>query len=95
MEQEANNFNMTKVYNSIPMLIFCLCCLFCACGDEYIEVDENELGNEKDKWRNVSIRQYLEKQGNFQTYLRLLADNDLNSGNDSTLIRVSHLIPLL
>ena len=43
-----------------------------ACKDEFI------LDDEKPSWLNSSIYESLEQKGNFRTYLKLLADKDVN-----------------
>ena len=46
-----------------------------ACKDEFI------LDDEKPSWLNSSIYESLEQKGNFRTYLKLLADKDVNPEN--------------
>ena len=56
-------------------------CLMAACGLMYACKDEYLLDDEKPEWLNTSIYESLEKSGNFKTYLRLLADKDVNPAN--------------
>ena len=56
-------------------------CLMAACGLMYACTDEFLLDDEKPDWLNTSIYESLEKSGNFKTYLRLLADKDVNPAN--------------
>ena len=53
-------------------------CLLAACGLMYACKDEFILDDEKPSWLNSSIYQSLEQKGNFRTYLKLLADKDVN-----------------
>ena len=53
-------------------------CLLAACGLMYACKDEFILDDEKPSWLNSSIYESLEQKGNFRTYLRLLADKDVN-----------------
>ena len=56
-------------------------CLMAACGLMYACKDEYLLDDAKPGWLNSSIYESLEKSGNFKTYLRLLADKDVNPAN--------------
>ncbi len=56
-------------------------CLLAACGLMYACKDEFILDDEKPSWLNTSIYQRLEEKGNFRTYLKLLADKDVNPEN--------------
>ena len=56
-------------------------CLMAACGLMYACSDEFLLDDEKPDWLNASIYESLEKSGNFTTYLKLLADKDVNPAN--------------
>lgn len=56
-------------------------CLMAACGLMYACKDEYTLDDEMPGWLNTSIYESLEKSGNFKTYLRLLADKDVNPAN--------------
>ncbi len=49
---------------------------FSACSDDYI------LDEQKPAWLNSSIYETLESNGGYTKYLTLLADPDVNSGND-------------
>ena len=53
-------------------------CLLAACGLMYACKDEFILDDEKPSWLNSSIYESLEEKGNFRTYLKLLADKDVN-----------------
>ena len=53
-------------------------CLLAACGLMYACKDEFILDDEKPSWLNSSIYESLEQKGNFRTYLKLLADKDVN-----------------
>ncbi|MBO7120749.1 MAG: hypothetical protein J6W03_10580 [Bacteroidaceae bacterium] len=55
-----------------------LVCLLAACGLMYACKDEFVLDDEKPSWLNSSIYESLEQKGNFRTYLKLLADKDVN-----------------
>ncbi len=56
-------------------------CLVAACGLMYACSDVFPYDDEKPNWLNTSIYESLEKSGNFKTYLRLLADKDVNPAN--------------
>ena len=56
-------------------------CLMAACGLMYACSDDYLLDDAKPDWLNSSIYESLEKSGNFKTYLRLLADKDVNPAN--------------
>ncbi|MBO7069222.1 MAG: hypothetical protein J6W52_11215 [Bacteroidaceae bacterium] len=56
-------------------------CLMAACGLMYACSDDFVLDDSKPDWLNESIYESLEKSGNFTTYLRLLADKDVNPAN--------------
>ncbi len=56
-------------------------CLLAACGAMYACKDEFLLDDEKPTWLNASVYQSLQNDGNFKTYLKLLADKDVNPGN--------------
>ena len=53
-----------------------------ACKDEFI------LDDEKPSWLNSSIYERLELEGNYRTYLRLLADKDVNREGERPLTDV-------
>ena len=53
-------------------------CLLAAVGLMYACKDEFILDDEKPSWLNSSIYESLEQKGNFRTYLKLLADKDVN-----------------
>ena len=53
-------------------------CLLAACGLMYACKDEFILDDEKPSWLNSSIYERLEQEGNYRTYLKLLADKDVN-----------------
>ena len=53
-------------------------CLLAACGLMYACKDEFVLDDEKPSFLNSSIYESLEQNGNFRTYLKLLADEDVN-----------------
>ena len=57
-------------------------CLLAACGLMYACKDEFILDDEKPSWLNSSIYESLEQKGNFRTYLKLLADKDVNPEGD-------------
>lgn len=59
-------------------------CLMAACGLMYACTDEYWYDDKKPDWLNESIYESLEKNGNFKTYLRLLADDDVNPKNDAS-----------
>ena len=56
-------------------------CLLAACGVMYACTDEFILDDEKPSWLSSSVYQSLEQKGNFRTYLKLLADKDVNPEN--------------
>ena len=58
-----------------------MACLLAACGLMYACQDEFLLDDEKPEWLNSSIYQSLVERGNFTTYLKLLADKDVNPEN--------------
>ena len=53
-------------------------CLLAACGLMYACKDEFILDDEKPSFLNSSIYESLEQQGKYRTYLKLLADKDVN-----------------
>ena len=57
-------------------------CLMAACGLMYACSDDFFYDDKKPDWLNESIYESLEKDGNFKTYLRLLADDDVNPKNE-------------
>ena len=59
-------------------------CLMAACGLTYACSDQFIYDDQKPDWLNTSIYESLEKSGNFTTYLRLLADEDVNPKNDAS-----------
>ena len=59
-------------YSSRVVYLLAACGLMYACKDDFI------LDDEKPSWLNSSIYESLEQKGNFRTYLRLLADKDVN-----------------
>ena len=63
-------------------------CLLAVCGLMYACKDEFILDDEKPTWLNSSIYESLEQKGNFRTYLRLLADKDVNAEGERTLTDV-------
>lgn len=63
-------------------------CLLAACGLMYACKDEFVLDDEKPSWLNSSIYESLEQKGNFRTYLKLLADKDVNPENTRPLTDV-------
>ena len=65
-----------------------LVCLLAACGLMYACKDEFTLDDEKPSWLNSSIYESLQQRGNFQTYLRLLQDKDVNPANARPLSEV-------
>lgn len=58
-------------------------CLLAACGLMYACKDEYLLDDEKPSFLNSSIYESLQAQGNFNTYLRLLSDEQVNTGDRS------------
>ena len=63
-------------------------CLLAACGLMYACNDEFILDDEKPSWLNSSIYERLEQEGNYRTYLRLLADKDVNREGERPLTDV-------
>ena len=63
-------------------------CLLAACGLMYACKDEFILDDEKPSWLNSSIYERLELEGNYRTYLRLLADKDVNREGERPLTDV-------
>ena len=55
--------------------------LLAACGLLYACKDEYLLDDEKPSWLNSSVYESLQQRGNFNTYLRLLGDKDVNPEN--------------
>ena len=63
-------------------------CLMAAVGLMYACKDEFILDDEKPSWLTSSIYESLEQKGNFRTYLKLLADKDVNSEKDRSWVDV-------
>ena len=63
-------------------------CLLAACGLMYACKDEFILDDEKPSWLNSSIYESLEQKGNFRTYLKLLADKDVNTEGMRSLTEI-------
>ena len=63
-------------------------CLLAACGLMYACKDEFILDDEKPSWLNSSIYERLEQEGKYRTYLRLLADKDVNREGERPLTDV-------
>ena len=63
-------------------------CLLAACGLMYACKDEFILDDEKPSWLNSSIYERLEQEGNYRTYLKLLADKDVNREGERPLTDV-------
>ena len=55
--------------------------LLAACGLLYACKDEYLLDDEKPSWLNSSVYESLQQRGNFNTYLKLLGDKDVNPEN--------------
>ena len=68
----TNRLSKWRRYSSRVVCLLAACGLMYACKDEFI------LDDEKPSWLNSSIYESLEQKGNFRTYLRLLADKDVN-----------------
>ena len=77
-----NRFSKWSRHSSKMVCLLAACGLMYACKDEYL------LDDEKPSWLNSSIYESLETQGNFKTYLRLLADKDVNPANARPLTEV-------
>ena len=69
----TNRFSKWSRHSSRVVCLLAACGLMYACKDEFI------LDDEKPSWLNSSIYESLEQRGNFRTYLRLLADKDVNT----------------
>lgn len=65
-----------------------MACLLAACGLMYACTDEFILDDEKPSWLNSSIYERLELEGNYKTYLKLLADKDVNREGERPLTDV-------
>lgn len=74
-----NRFDTFGKYASRALCLMSLCGLVWACKDEYT------LDDEKPSWLSQSIYSYLEQEGKYQTYLRLVNDPDLNPANAAPL----------
>lgn len=68
----TNRFSKWRRHSSRVVCLLTLCGLMYACKDEFI------LDDEKPSWLSSSVYSSLEQKGNFRTYLRLLADKDVN-----------------
>ena len=68
----TNRLSKWSRHSSRVVCLLTLCGLMYACKDEFI------LDDEKPSWLNSSIYESLEQKGNFRTYLKLLADKDVN-----------------
>ena len=68
----TNRLSKLSRYSSRVVCLLAACGLMYACKDEFI------LDDEKPSWLNSSIYESLEQKGNFRTYLKLLADKDVN-----------------
>lgn len=79
-----NRLSKCSKHLAFATCLFALGGSFSACQDEYF------LDDEKPKWLNSSIYETLESSGNYQNYLRLIADPDVNSGSDenSSLVEI-------
>lgn len=79
-----NRLSKCSKHLAFATCLFALGGSFSACQDEYF------LDDEKPKWLNSSIYETLESNGNYQNYLRLIADPDVNSGTDenSSLVEI-------
>ena len=77
-----NRFSKWSRHSSKMVCLLAACGLMYACKDEYL------LDDEKPSWLNSSIYESLETQGNFKTYLKLLADKDVNPANARPLTEV-------
>lgn len=77
-----NRFSKWSRHSSRMVCLLAACGLMYACKDEYL------LDDEKPSWLNSSIYESLETKGNFKTYLRLLADKDVNPTNARPLTEV-------
>lgn len=77
-----NRFSKWSRHSSRMVCLLAACGLMYACKDEYL------LDDEKPSWLNSSIYESLETKGNFKTYLRLLADKDVNPANARPLTEV-------
>ncbi len=64
------------------LCVLALCGLMWSCKDDYV------LDDEKPGWLKSSIYSYLDERGEFETYLRLLADPDVNPANARPLTEV-------
>ncbi len=79
-----NRLSKCSKHLAFATCLFALGGSFSACQDEYF------LDDEKPKWLNSSIYETLESNGNYQNYLRLIADPDVNTGSDesSSLVEI-------
>ena len=68
----TNRLSKWSRHSSRVVCLLAVCGLMYACKDEFI------LDDEKPSWLNSSIYESLEQKGNFRTYLKLLADKDVN-----------------
>ncbi len=69
----TNLFSKWSRHSSRIVCLLTFCGLMHACKDEFI------LDDEKPSWLSESVYSSLEQKGNYRTYLRLLADKDVNS----------------
>lgn len=77
-----NRFSKWSRHSSRMVCLLAACGLMYACKDEYL------LDDEKPSWLNSSVYESLESKGNFKTYLKLLADKDVNPANARPLTEV-------
>ena len=68
----TNRLGKWSRYSSRVVYLLAACGLMYACKDEYV------LDDEKPSFLNSSIYESLEQSGHFRTYLKLLADDDVN-----------------
>lgn len=68
----TNRLSKWSRHSSRVVCLLTLCGLMYACKDEFI------LDDEKPSWLSSSVYESLEQKGNFRTYLRLLADKEVN-----------------
>ena len=68
-----NHFSRNGRNATLVVCLLAMCGLNWSCKDDYV------LDDEKPTWLNSSVYQSLQERGNFNTYLELLSDSDVNS----------------
>ena len=78
----TNRLSMLSRHSSRVVCLLAVVGLMYACKDEFI------LDDEKPSWLTSSIYESLDQRGNYRTYLKLLADKDVNTENGRSWVDV-------